>query len=251
MVTTTITAIITIIITTAATISITTIIITTITTATTLATRTITTHRTITTTITAITSIILTTIITAVTIIITVITTISAITTTQTTAAAAAISAAAPTIILETAEMTDEEILRAFNQKREKDIEKRKNDIKKAVIRPSFTLHKELLMLISAIAVMAVCIYFGSALSGIKFTLLLAFLLVLFFISQTKNIMLLLIFLYQKFAPAFIRNACLFTPSCSEYMRISLTKYGVRKGFIKGVKRLRRCQPPNGGIDEP
>ncbi|NLT09546.1 MAG: membrane protein insertion efficiency factor YidD [Ruminococcus sp.] len=75
--------------------------------------------------------------------------------------------------------------------------------------------------------------------------------ILIFLIAQTKNIILLMIFLYQKFAPKAIRAACLFTPSCSEYMRISVQKYGVLKGVKKGFRRLRRCRPPNGGLDEP
>ena len=56
---------------------------------------------------------------------------------------------------------------------------------------------------------------------------------------------------YQKFAPESLRKACLFTPTCSEYMLLAIKKYGFLKGFFKGLKRLFRCHPPNGGVDEP
>lgn len=56
---------------------------------------------------------------------------------------------------------------------------------------------------------------------------------------------------YQKFAPESLRKACLFTPTCSEYMLLAIKKYGFLKGFLKGIKRLFRCHPPNGGVDEP
>ena len=73
----------------------------------------------------------------------------------------------------------------------------------------------------------------------------------LFGMISLKRILLTLITLYQKYAPDTIRDSCLFEPSCSEYMRISIEKYGVLKGCPKGLKRLSRCHLPNGGIDEP
>jgi len=66
-----------------------------------------------------------------------------------------------------------------------------------------------------------------------------------------KKILILLVRLYQKTAPTRIRNSCRFEPSCSEYMILSLQKYGVRKGLTKGLDRLKRCKIPNGGMDYP
>ncbi len=66
-----------------------------------------------------------------------------------------------------------------------------------------------------------------------------------------KKIIITMIILYQKYAPEDVRGACLFEPCCSEYMRISLEKYGTARGLIRGLKRLSRCRYPNGGIDEP
>ena len=56
---------------------------------------------------------------------------------------------------------------------------------------------------------------------------------------------------YQRYAPEHIRAACVFEPSCSEYMILAIEKYGVIRGSIKGVKRLRRCHNPNRGEDYP
>ena len=36
---------------------------------------------------------------------------------------------------------------------------------------------------------------------------------------------------------------CRFTPTCSEYMKISIEKYGTFKGLKLGIKRLLRCHP--------
>lgn len=73
----------------------------------------------------------------------------------------------------------------------------------------------------------------------------------LFFVIHAKVIIIELILLYQHFAPASIRKKCRFEPSCSQYMLLSVQKYGVIKGVRKGWKRLKRCKPPNGGYDEP
>ncbi len=141
--------------------------------------------------------------------------------------------------------MTDEEVLAAFHKA-----------IKSKLIvqRPKFTLKRELLQIVLSavfsVIILLICVYFRSEMSGILFWGVSALTVILFFASQLKNILLLAIFLYQRFAPGAIRSACLFKPSCSEYMRQSIIRFGVFKGVKKGLKRLRRCKPPNGGIDE-
>lgn len=66
-----------------------------------------------------------------------------------------------------------------------------------------------------------------------------------------KYIAFLWIKIYQRYAPQKIRQACLFNPSCSQYMLLAIEKYGFWKGFWKGLKRLGRCHYPNGGEDYP
>jgi len=66
-----------------------------------------------------------------------------------------------------------------------------------------------------------------------------------------KIILISFIRLYQKTAPTRIRNSCRFEPSCSEFMILSLQKYGTRKGLLKGINRLQRCKIPHGGTDYP
>lgn len=66
-----------------------------------------------------------------------------------------------------------------------------------------------------------------------------------------KRIIICLVRIYQRFAPASIRNKCRFEPSCSQYMILSLQKYGLWKGLRKGINRLRRCNIHNGGFDFP
>ena len=42
------------------------------------------------------------------------------------------------------------------------------------------------------------------------------------------------------------RAACRFTPTCSEYTRIAIEKYGVFRGTWMGIKRISRCRPGGG-----
>ncbi len=46
------------------------------------------------------------------------------------------------------------------------------------------------------------------------------------------------------------RAACRFTPTCSEYTRTAIEKYGVLRGCWMGLKRICRCRPGGGyGFD--
>lgn len=66
-----------------------------------------------------------------------------------------------------------------------------------------------------------------------------------------KRILICFVRIYQRYAPASVRNKCRFEPSCSEYMILSLNKYGLFKGLAKGIRRLTRCNIHNGGFDYP
>ena len=59
------------------------------------------------------------------------------------------------------------------------------------------------------------------------------------------------VLVYKAVAPLSVRSRCLFTPTCSTYMIMSIYKYGLFIGVIKGIRRLLRCKPPNGGVDYP
>ena len=65
-----------------------------------------------------------------------------------------------------------------------------------------------------------------------------------------KKIFLLLIQVYQFFSRMTPAN-CRFYPTCSEYMKQSIEKYGVFKGVWLGVKRICRCHPMNEGGYDP
>ena len=59
-----------------------------------------------------------------------------------------------------------------------------------------------------------------------------------------------LIAAYQKFISPMLGQHCRFYPSCSEYCKESLSKFGLLKGLAKGLARLLRCHPfSQGGYD--
>ena len=57
-----------------------------------------------------------------------------------------------------------------------------------------------------------------------------------------KKIIIKLIDLYQ-IIPFKCHYMCRFTPTCSEYMKDALNKYGLIKGLKIGIKRLLKCHP--------
>lgn len=59
------------------------------------------------------------------------------------------------------------------------------------------------------------------------------------------------VLMYKAYAPMSVRDECRFYPSCSTYMIMSVNKYGLTIGIIKGLRRIARCKPPNGGEDWP
>lgn len=68
-----------------------------------------------------------------------------------------------------------------------------------------------------------------------------------------KKILVCLIEKYQKYISLFFESKgvkCKFYPSCSEYMKQAIIKYGVLKGFFLGIKRILKCNPfSKGGYD--
>ena len=57
---------------------------------------------------------------------------------------------------------------------------------------------------------------------------------------------------YQRWVSPFLPGACRFSPSCSEYARLSFLKYGFGTAFAKSGARLLRCHPLHkGGVDLP
>ncbi len=64
-----------------------------------------------------------------------------------------------------------------------------------------------------------------------------------------KNILIKMINLYQK-THISTHNYCKYYPTCSEYTKQAIFKYGSLKGLWLGFKRVLRCNPfSKGGID--
>lgn len=56
---------------------------------------------------------------------------------------------------------------------------------------------------------------------------------------------------YQLMISPYLPPSCRFTPSCSEYTRQAVERYGVGKGLLMGLKRLCRCHPASSGGFHP
>lgn len=78
-----------------------------------------------------------------------------------------------------------------------------------------------------------------------------ALLLMVYIVFTIKRACICIVKIYQRYAPASLRNKCRFEPSCSEYMILAIEKYGVVKGIKKGICRLKRCNIDGGGFDFP
>ncbi len=74
-----------------------------------------------------------------------------------------------------------------------------------------------------------------------------------------KVFLLLLIRIYQKFLSfdtgllhlLFPGQTCRFTPKCSEYGYLAISRYGTIRGIFLTIKRIVRCHPGNKGGWDP
>ena len=71
--------------------------------------------------------------------------------------------------------------------------------------------------------------------------------------NNMKNLLISMICWYQKHISLCFTSKnihCKFYPTCSEYMKQALEKYGVFKGILLGIWRIIRCNPfAKGGYD--
>ena len=62
--------------------------------------------------------------------------------------------------------------------------------------------------------------------------------------------LLLIIKFYQKIISPLAPSSCRYSPTCSEYSKLCLIKYGIIKGSILSIKRIIKCNPWGGkGFD--
>lgn len=68
-----------------------------------------------------------------------------------------------------------------------------------------------------------------------------------------KKLLIKLIEKYKKYLSPIIKATgtnCKYYPSCSEYMKQAIEKYGCLLGILKGIKRILKCNPfSKGGYD--
>ena len=65
-----------------------------------------------------------------------------------------------------------------------------------------------------------------------------------------KKLALILIKIYQSFISPLLGPHCRYVPTCSEYAREALEKYGFVKGVYLAARRILRCNPfSKGGYD--
>ena len=65
-----------------------------------------------------------------------------------------------------------------------------------------------------------------------------------------RKIVIFLIKFYQKAISPFLGRTCRFYPTCSEYTKQAVEKYGALKGLYLGLIRILKCHPfHKGGYD--
>lgn len=65
------------------------------------------------------------------------------------------------------------------------------------------------------------------------------------------KLLLILIKFYQQCISPFIPAACRYTPTCSQYAKEAIIKYGPFKGSWLALKRILRCNPFGGSGYDP
>ena len=65
-----------------------------------------------------------------------------------------------------------------------------------------------------------------------------------------RRMLIYLIRLYQKYISPCFPKHCKYYPTCSEYTRQAVDKYGIIKGSLLGIIRILKCNPfSKGGVD--
>ena len=69
-------------------------------------------------------------------------------------------------------------------------------------------------------------------------------------IRLPRRMLVYLIRLYQKYISPCFPKHCKYYPTCSEYTRQAVDKYGIIKGSLLGIIRILKCNPfSKGGVD--
>ncbi len=66
-----------------------------------------------------------------------------------------------------------------------------------------------------------------------------------------KTALLALLSFYKALVSPLLPPACRFVPTCSEYAREAIERYGALRGGWMGVRRILRCHPFHAGGYDP
>ncbi|MEM6794411.1 MAG: membrane protein insertion efficiency factor YidD [Acidobacteriota bacterium] len=67
-----------------------------------------------------------------------------------------------------------------------------------------------------------------------------------------KRALLGLLTFYKRYLSPLLPRSCRFTPTCSEYAHLAISRYGGLRGSYMTLKRLFKCHPLHpGGVDIP
>ncbi|WP_156300348.1 membrane protein insertion efficiency factor YidD [Streptobacillus canis] len=66
-----------------------------------------------------------------------------------------------------------------------------------------------------------------------------------------KRILISLINFYQRHISRHTPRVCRFYPTCSEYSKQAIMKYGAIKGSYLAIKRILKCHPFHPGGNDP
>jgi putative membrane protein insertion efficiency factor len=66
-----------------------------------------------------------------------------------------------------------------------------------------------------------------------------------------KRVLLASIRFYQLAISPWITPSCRFSPTCSEFARQAIAKFGASQGLLLAVRRLLRCHPLHAGGYDP
>jgi putative membrane protein insertion efficiency factor len=66
-----------------------------------------------------------------------------------------------------------------------------------------------------------------------------------------QRLTLALLAFYKRWISPLLPSACRFYPTCSEYMREAVSRYGAGRGIWLGIKRILRCHPFHAGGYDP
>ncbi|MFN2454622.1 MAG: membrane protein insertion efficiency factor YidD [Pyrinomonadaceae bacterium] len=66
-----------------------------------------------------------------------------------------------------------------------------------------------------------------------------------------KTVLIALLKAYKAVVSPFLPPSCRFSPTCSEYAREAIERYGAVRGSYLGAQRILRCHPFHAGGYDP